>query len=488
MEIIKNNRGGEKLCLDGFMFTKKNTKKSTIRWECSERRALSCKGSLTTDLNVEIAKGNTEHSHPPNNSKVEAIKLMSTIKQNATTVRGHTSQILADAVSTVPVEVRVELGKTDTVKRRIRRTKRSALPAEPASLQDLTFDEEWATTGGADPEPFLIHDSGPDSQHRVVVFGTEGTLRHLARSHLWYMDGTFQTAPRLFTQMYVIRVPLGQSAVTCIYAFLTGKSQALYEELLNAICNKCEQYGFNPDPATIIMDFEDAMCRAIIAALGEHVAVKGCFYHLTQSTWRKIQSLGLVQEYRDNEAVRLFCGMIDGLAFLPVDKVSDGMQYLRENTPEGSEELLDYFDATYVSGSFRQVQPPAADPDADVPPFRMRRLPPRFLPAQWNVHDATLSGESRTNNFCEGWNNGYKELVGHAHPGIWIALDSIRKDHSLVAAALYEDARGQPPAKRVKRATVQLQDRLRNLCQQFRDETKSLKDFLRGIGHIIRWK
>jgi hypothetical protein len=37
MEIIKNNRGGDKLCLDGYTYTKKNTKKNSIGWECSER-------------------------------------------------------------------------------------------------------------------------------------------------------------------------------------------------------------------------------------------------------------------------------------------------------------------------------------------------------------------------------------------------------------------------------------------------------------------
>jgi len=47
--------------------------------------------------------------------------------------------------------------------------------------------------------------------------------------------------------------------------------------------------------------------------------------------------------------------MIDALALLPVDQVSDGMQYLFSSAPEENHdtliELLTYFDATYVSDS-----------------------------------------------------------------------------------------------------------------------------------------
>ena len=52
-----------------------------------------------------------------------------------------------------------------------------------------------------------------------------------------------------------------------------------------------------------------------------------------QSTWRKIQSLGLVQEYNANEEVKLFCGMLDGLSFLPLAQVEEGMEFLLQNVP-----------------------------------------------------------------------------------------------------------------------------------------------------------
>ena len=68
----------------------------------------------------------------------------------------------------------------------------------------------------------------------------------------------------------VVRVPLGPSAVTCVYAFLTGKSQSVYEEFLNSITANCDSLGFNVDPTTIIADFT-AKCQSVLA---NHVPTK----------------------------------------------------------------------------------------------------------------------------------------------------------------------------------------------------------------------
>jgi len=37
----------------------------------------------------------------------------------------------------------------------------------------------------------------------------------------------------------------------------------------------------------------------------------------------------LSQDYRDRDDMRHFCGMLDGLAFLPLADVHDGLSYLQ---------------------------------------------------------------------------------------------------------------------------------------------------------------
>ncbi|XP_076069776.1 uncharacterized protein LOC143041652 [Oratosquilla oratoria] len=188
-----------------------------------------------------------------------------------------------------------------------------------------------------DGQQFMFYDSGADSSRRIIAFATEEGLRYLARSTQWFVDGTFRTAPKLFHQLYIIRCPLGESAITCVYAFLSGKTQSIYEELFQAIVEPCATLGFNLDPTTITTDFELATVNAIRTVYGDHVQCHGCFFQLTQNTWRKIQELGFVTLYKTDEERRLFCSMLDALAFLPCD--SFGGDGIFKNCYSGATQL-----------------------------------------------------------------------------------------------------------------------------------------------------
>ena len=74
--------------------------------------------------------------------------------------------------------------------------------------------------------------------------------------------------------------------------------------------------------------------KAVPSVMGDHVLTRGCFYHLTQSTWRKAREIGLTVEYKENDDVKLFCGMLDGLAFFRVDKVAEGMAIVKQAIPQ----------------------------------------------------------------------------------------------------------------------------------------------------------
>ena len=149
-------------------------------------------------------------------------------------------------------------------------------------------------------------------------------------------------------------------------------------------------------------------------------------------------------------------------------------------------ELLDYFNETYVSGTYRMIQPPP-NQDRVNPPMHMRRVPPMFHPVIWNVRDITINEEDRTNNICKAWNIGYQKLVGHKHPSFWTSIESIRKDEALASASIIQDQTGNPPAKRVRRKTKQLQRRLKNLCLNISEGRKILQECLRGIGYTIQF-
>ncbi|KAG7157140.1 hypothetical protein Hamer_G009970, partial [Homarus americanus] len=102
----------------------------------------------------------------------------------------------------------------------------------------------------------------------------------------------------------------------------------------------------------------------------------------------------------------------------------------------------------------------AAMPSDALMPLRVRHAPPMFVPPLWNVHDATMNNNARTNNICEGWNNKFFNLVGHYHPSIW------RREEATVSTIIQQDAVGNPPQRRVRRRDVQLQERLRNFSSK----------------------
>ena len=238
------------------------------------------------------------------------------------------------------------------------------LPKDPAILREVIIDGEWATTGGAEAEPFFICDTGSEARNHVVVYAIRLCLKHLANSTTFFMDETFSTAPNMFQQVYVIRSPLGDTAITCAYALLTCKQQTTYEELFSAIIRVSEDYGFSPDTMTIITDFKQAVLCAISNTFGQHVIPRGCYYHFTQSTWRKVQELGHARAYKQPDSqIKHWCGIIDSLAFLPVEDVAAGMNWIKQHVLEELTDLVAYFDPTYVSSSFRRTQapPPAAD-------------------------------------------------------------------------------------------------------------------------------
>ena len=356
----------------------------------------------------------------------------------------------------------------------LRRTRVANRPKDPATLQELNIDGAWMLTTGDAPTRFLKFDNGQDADERVIVFATEQHLLKLSSCDVWCMDGTFSVAPNLFHQLYVIQGLYNGVFLPFVYCFLQRKTQSTYEILLQVL----ETAGC--DPSVVIVDFERAVERALHTVFGDHVHIQYCFYHLTQSIWKKIQALGLSNSYQNDEEFRLFCGAIDALAFLPVNEVSEGMNHLKETCPDEAKPLLEYFDQTYVTGHLRQRQSP------DGLRVIVRRTPPMFLPKNWNMHDVTVSDQPRTNNISEGWNNKFKALVGYTHPSIWKVIECLQGECARVTRVILQDERGIRPVKRVHKVYRELQSRLEHLCEDRISGRKSIPEFLRGVSHNLR--
>ena len=111
-----------------------------------------------------------------------------------------------------------------------------------------------------------------------------------------------------------------------------------------------------------------------------------------------------------------------------------------------------------------------------------------FPPAIWNVHDATVNGDARTNNMCEGWNDKFFNLVGHAHLSIWRVFEWCQKEEATVrtTSIIQQDAVCYPPAKRTQQRHVQLHECLQNICKDLTTGQKTIDEFICGVGWNIR--
>lgn len=90
-------------------------------------------------------------------------------------------------------------------------------------------------------------------------------------------------------------------------------------------------------PENVTIDYEKSIINSVNEVWPKSNII-GCRFHLTNSWWRKIQSLGLSNEYIDtNSKIGKWLRHTFGLLFLNVQEVSDCFSYDfigdRKNTP-----------------------------------------------------------------------------------------------------------------------------------------------------------
>jgi hypothetical protein len=115
-------------------------------------------------------------------------------------------------------EVKDALPIYTSVKSSAYRKRMKLMPTLPKKLSELDIEGDWRSTN--DGKDFLLGiytklyillliilllPTGCDgTDNKIVIFGTEGFLRRLCSGNTVFMDGTFKSAPKLFTQIYTL--------------------------------------------------------------------------------------------------------------------------------------------------------------------------------------------------------------------------------------------------------------------------------------------
>ncbi|XP_068208558.1 uncharacterized protein [Palaemon carinicauda] len=276
----------------------------------------------------------------------------------------------------------------------------------------------------------------------------------------WMGDGTFKIAPQLFYQLYVIHIQYKGNVLPMVYMLLQRKSEELYRRALLQI--QCLDNEIAP--VSISCDYEKAFHNAFLSVFN-NAEVLGCFFHLSQAVWRKIQDLGLNDLYCGSEEVRKYTKMLVALAFVPPNEIVNVFELLQDVVPDELHDLVLYFEDTWIGRPCR----------------RGRRRNAMFPPSVWSVYERVLSELPRTNNSLEGWHRAIQMSVGHMHPTIYKCVNILKLEQNHTANKVIRIDSGQDIGKNTK--YVRVNKAISRIVSEY-SSTEPI-EYLRSISYNI---
>ena len=475
---------GRKASVRGYLYTIQVRATPTVRarWQCIKRE---CKAALRISEGERDFEEIGEHTHVPDWGDFKAKKERQRLLEEARRQRHTAPAVMTQrAFGRVDSETLMKMPKEKALKKAIQRVRREEHPELPKTIEDLeNIPDRYSIINGG---RWLQHDSRegdePDGP-RIILFATQSGLQQLSRSLMWYADGTFKTVPRIAAQLYTVHYEKMGNVLPACYAIMQDRTQDTYIRLFTLI-RELLPAGRQNGPSFISMDFELGAMNAFKQCFPNSQEAF-CFFHFSQSIWRKAQESGIAASYvgeGSTELRRDFHSCLS-LAFVPPDHVTRSFQKLRDHAVEELDPVIDLLEDTYVLGRRRG---------------RGRR-PPRYPIQTWNVHGRTLQGIARTNNSVEGWNRRFGTLLGKHHPNIFEFLEALMEEEKYSESQRILIEAGEQPQQK-KKSYIENDRRLMTVSSQFNDylleedEREDEEDpwewgllkFLKTIGHSAR--
>jgi hypothetical protein len=160
----------------------------------------------------------------------------------------------------------------------------------------------------------------------------------------------------------------------------------------------------NKNPKIFILDFEIASIKSVIKNFVV-VNVTGCFFHFSQSLWRRVQTSGMTSSYLTNKNFNLNFKMIVAIAFVVSSKIVKEFEkllnyFLQTNTDEFLINFMFWFEKTYVKSNMYKY----SDEKENVV----------FV---WSVYNNVIQQKPKTSNSLEGWHRSLNSRISKKNPG-----------------------------------------------------------------------
>ena len=387
-------------------------------WICT--KSAICNARLTTniiiDINTDIvAYKTTEHTHMGDANTIKIREVTEKIKKKALSNPNSQPSVLIQEELRPIINSDVLIGITEktSLLRKVNRIQNSSRPCIPELCSQCIILPPYDKTYLG--EDFLRYDSGVNDPDRILIFYSDNGLRSLVRSAQIFADGTFDTVPNIFFQLYTIHGQIFDYTFPLVYVLCLRKSKVTYKKIYDHIVNAALFIGLIFNPEMIMMDFESAAINAVLECLPTSI-VKGCLFHFNQSLWRRIQESGLSTLYVNSENQMFKDSVLRFMAlpFIPEEDLLDIFKDLVKTSSNILEGFVSYLGKNYIGIHL----------NGDI----WNVCTPRFGIHTWNTYNSVLSGLRRTNNVVEGWHSRFQKVVVSKHATIWRFLDFIKND------------------------------------------------------------
>lgn len=253
---------------------------------------------------------------------------------------------------------------------------------------------------------FLQYDSGSGSRSRFIIFFNEDFRIYLQNIKTFIIDGTFKSSPREFYQILTLQGFLFGRYLPLIFIMMSDKSEATYVQIFDYIQN-----NNIINPKNIIIDFENALKNSL-STFRSNPRVFGCNFHFGQAVWRRIQNLGLAENYRNDLVIRKIFRMFLNLVFINQNMLNVAYDFIINKIISLEilsllSEFISYFERTYIG---------------------RENVVPLFNNEFWNVSERIILNLPRTTNTLEGWHRNFNKIVNTANPNIGRLTDSLQQE------------------------------------------------------------
>jgi hypothetical protein len=210
------------------------------------------------------------------------------------------SKIISLAIKQSSSDLRnVTTRDIENMRKCLYRTRRSVLPSLPRSLEDGHDSLDSCECKTNLSENFLLINN---RTFNIILFSCKTNLEYLCSRKKIYVDGTFEYCQKFLTQLFTIHTVENGYYIPLVFILLPNKHSQTYSGAFNYILlNYCDSLGLKLEPTEIVCDFEKAI-HVGVRKIWPNINTIGCRFHLTQSWFRKIQQLGLVQGAIRNSA------------------------------------------------------------------------------------------------------------------------------------------------------------------------------------------